>query len=279
MNVLRSFLPIFVAATLSLGLAHEKPLIYSFQKNALSGPETLELNGFQPFTFQNGSNAELDVTVYRLREGATVAKLEVADRAVSESFSQPTADTTAVFKGILELADVIGGTHLLPSTSGLAYLDLEPGAYLITAATGGGPGDPYKPAYLPLTVRAGERAEAPTADVTLTLSDFHFALPKKLESGNQLWKISNSGAEPHLTLIFKLQRGSTTKDVTTWMNDQSGPPPFDFGTLVQAVTAGQTFYAEVELSPGTYAAVCPLPDLASGAPHFTEGMVSTFTVE
>lgn len=85
----------------------------------------------------------------------------------------------------------------------------------------------------------------------------------------------------NLALVFKLNVGKTAEDVTTWMTSFAGPPPVDpgSGTILPTATAGETFYTPVTLTPGSYVAVCPLPNLASGTPHFADGMVDTFTVE
>lgn len=39
-----------------------------------------------------------------------------------------------------------------------------------------------------------------------------------------------------------------------------------------------TFILMVDLAPGTYAAVCFIPDLETGAPHAMLGMTASFTV-
>lgn len=130
-------------------------------------------------------------------------------------------------------------------------------------------------------MRGGERRAAPTADFSLQMKDFHFDFPETMPSGEQLWEVGNTGSQPRFALIWRLLEGKTADDVTAWMTNLAGPPPVDFGAgaFIQAVTARQTYYTSVTLTPGTYVAVCPLPNLATGAPHFMDGMASTFTVE
>ncbi len=263
-----------------LSLASAQDLTYTFENDKLTGPETISVNGFQNITSINNSDVELDVTVAKLRDGATLDELAAADKTLNASFSGE-GDGGKAVGAFIALADVIGGVHQAPHTEASAYLKLEPGNYVIIASSGGGPGDTYKAVYQAVSVTEGESAEAPAADFTLHMMDFHFDFPETMKAGEQVWEVSNTGSQPHFALIFKLNEGATAEDVLTFMSatEPSGPPPFDFGTIIQGVTAGQTFYTPVDLTPGTYVAVCPLPNLASGAPHFVDGMIDTFTVQ
>ncbi len=270
---------LFSTLMLWLSLASAQDLTYTFADGKLTGPETISVNGFQNITVLNNSDVELDVTVAKLRDGATLDELAAADKTLNASFSE--GDGGKAMGAFIALADVIGGVHQTPHIEASAYLKLEPGNYVIIASSGGGPDDSYKAVYQAVTVTEGERAEAPAADFTLHMMDFHFDFPETMKAGEQVWEVSNTGSQPHFALIFKLNEGKTAEDVTTWMTDFSGEPPvsFDGGAIIQGVTAGQTFYTPVNLTPGTYVAVCPLPNLASGAPHFVDGMVDTFTVQ
>lgn len=289
MYVSKFLLTLFVGSLFSIGAAHNEThagthtgtLGYAFQNGTLSGPETVALNGFQRITFANRSDGEMNMTLTRLEEDATLRDYEAADRAVNAAFSEEEGDARGPLNKLLAFAAAVGGVHLRPQSEGSAYLRLEPGRYVVSASSGGGPGEPYRPANLLLTVTAGERAAAPEADVRLEMVDYHFDLPDTLPPGESLWAVANAGAEPHFALVFRLNEGKTAEDVTAWMTSFAGPPPVDpgSGTILQTATAGETFYTPVTLTPGSYVAVCPLPNLASGTPHFADGMVDTFTVE
>ncbi len=278
-KVLNIVVALFSLSNLALAAAQTAPLSYTFENGDLSGPQTISVNGFQNITFFNGSDGEVDMTLTRLDEGATLGAYEAADKAINEAFSQPEGDARQPLKELLEFTAAIGGVHLLPQSEGSAYLNLEPGSYVVSASSGGGPGDPYQARNLLVSVTEGERADAPKADLNIEMVDYHFDVPKTLPAGKSLWQISNAGKEPHFALIFKLNEGATAKDVTSWMVEMAGPPPFSFGTLLPAVTSGETYYTPVDLTPGSYAVICPLPSLSTGAPHFMEGMVASFTVE
>lgn len=217
-----AFLGVFLCAAQLVGA---QELTYTFNNNTLSGPETVAVNGFQNVSFINSSDEQVDMPIVRLRDGATMQAYQEADRAVNDAFSQRNGDARGPLKTLLGLVDAVGGVNLAAHTRGSAYVRLEPGTYVVTAGIGGGPGDPYRPTYLGVTVTEGERAEAPKADFRLQMMDFHFDFPQTMRSGEQLWEVSNTGSQPHFALIFTLLEGKTAEDVTAWMADMSGPPP------------------------------------------------------
>jgi hypothetical protein len=272
---------LFVLITLLVvfHLAVAQDLTYTFAEGKLTGPETISVNGFQNITVINNSDIEIDVSFSRLREGVTLEEFGAADKAVTEAFG-PEGDMSKAIENFISLADAIGGVSLAPQAQGSAYLKLEPGNYGVSATSGGGPGETSIATYFAVSVSEGERAEAPEADLRLHMMDFHFDFPETLLAGEQLWEVNGMG-QPHLALIFKLNEGAAAEDVLTFMSDTEagGPPPFDFGMVLSAVSSGQTFYTPVNLSPGNYVAVCPLPNLATGEPHFVDGMIDTFTVQ
>ncbi len=261
--------------------ANAQELGYTFENDTLTGPETISVNGFQNISFVNNSDEEVDMPISRLHDGATLEAYIAADKAINDAFASEEGDARQPIGALMSLADAVGGVHLAAHSQGGAYIALEPGSYIVTASSGGGPDDPYQPTYLAVTVTEGERAEAPTADFSLHMVDFHFDVPETMQAGEQLWEVSNTGSQMHFALIWRLMEGKTAEDVTLWMTDFAGPPPVEFegGAFIQAVTAGQTYYTPVSLTPGTYVALCPLPNLATGEPHFADGMVSTFTVQ
>lgn len=265
--------------TLLLGLANAQDLTYTFADGKLTGPETISGNGFQNITFINNSDAEMEMSFLRLREGATLEAVEAANQAINEAFATG-GDAGKAIGDFLSLADAIGGVNLAPQSQGSVYLKLEPGSYGVDAVSGGGPGETSTSANFAVTVTQGESTEAPTADLSLHMMDFHFDLPETLSAGEQLWEVNGMG-QPHMALIFKLNEGATADDVAAFMSnpEPSGPPPFEFGMVIPGISSGQTFYTSVTLSPGNYVAVCPLPNIGGEGDHAAQGMVDSFTVQ
>jgi hypothetical protein len=176
----------FVLLLVVFHLATAQDLTYTFAEGKLTGPETISLNGFQKVTFINNSDAEMDLSFLRLREGATLEAVGAADKAINEAFATG-GDAGKAIGHFLSLADAIGGVSLAPQTQGSVYLKLEPGSYGVGATSSGGPDESSTSANLAVRVSEGERAEAPEATLSLHMMDFHFDLPETLSAGEQLW--------------------------------------------------------------------------------------------
>ena len=276
----KMILNLLVGALLAFTFASAQHIVYTFENGTLTGPETLSLNGYQNILFINKSDTELDMSLLRLHEGVTLEEVIAADNAIEEAFSTG-GDAGKAIGEFLSLADAIGGLSVEPMSQGSAYLLLEPGFYGVGASSGGGPEETSIKAHMKLRVGEGEVAEAPTAAFNLTMGDFHLDFPDTMPAGEQLWQISSTG-QPHMALIFKLTEGATADDVMSFImseGEPSGPPPFEFGTAISALSSGQSFYTSLSLSPGNYVAICPLPDLAGQGNHAEHGMVDSFTVK
>lgn len=102
--------------TLALGLVSAQDLTYTFEDGQLEGPQTLEVNGFQKVTFANHGDAELDMPVVRLREGATLAAYIAVDRAINDAFASSGGDARRPLGEWLSLADAVGGVYLAAQT-------------------------------------------------------------------------------------------------------------------------------------------------------------------
>jgi hypothetical protein len=72
--------------------------------------------------------------------------------------------------------------------------------------------------------------------------------------------------------------GKTLDDVRAFMQSPSGPPPFEDAGGMQALDAGKTGWLTLDLEPGTYVALCFVPDPASGTAHMDMGMIVPFSV-
>jgi hypothetical protein len=122
-------------------------------------------------------------------------------------------------------------------------------------------------------------AQAPAVNGEVALLDFSFTLPQEIRAGEQTWKIGDQGDQPHELVLIKLAEGKTMADVEHWMHQPAGAPPFSNAGGMQAIDPGETAYLHLNLSPGSYVAICHLPDPASGQEHAALGMVMPFTVQ
>jgi hypothetical protein len=134
----------------------------------------------------------------------------------------------------------------------------------------------------------GNKAIAPTAEITAEMQDFSFILPDEIKAGKHIWQISNKGKQGHHMLMVQLPKGVTVDDIITWVSAEtpSGPPPFlnpdgpTIGAGFEVLSPGQSAWAEIDLPPGEYTVFCLLPDMSAQPPvsHITHGMHRTLKV-
>ena len=86
------------------------------------------------------------------------------------------------------------------------------------------------------------------------------------------------GPQPHELNLLKLAPGKTAQDVLAWENAPSGPPPFEAVGGINGLSPNAAGYMTLDLQPGSYVAICHIPDPASGLTHAHLGMLKAFTV-
>jgi hypothetical protein len=149
-------------------------------------------------------------------------------------------------------------------------------------------GDPFAD---PEVVAAEQRVHAFDAancgwqQVSLTAIDYHFTGELPTTTGATNFDIVNEGDEFHVAILGrKLDTIPLTAEeaFAASENDEQFAEGFEF--LGEAeVPPGSSGYLVVDLTPGEYVLLCPVPvgsteTEGSGPPHFVEGMVSFFTV-
>lgn len=190
--------------------------------------------------------------------------------------------------GMPSWATEVGGPNtgtpgVAPETS--AYVDLEPGTYVVMCVIPDADGVPHVQHGMTktLTVEAHEHNHAPPPDATVdvTLDDFVFDLPNELPAGEHTFHVENTGDQHHELTLLQLHGNKTAQDFLEWEQDpnRTGPPPATLLGGITGIEAGATQVFNATLEPGRYALICFLPDVAGDhAPHFTKGMIDAFTV-
>lgn len=179
--------------------------------------------------------------------------------------------------------EVGGVAPIHPGGSASAVLNLSVGDYVVLCFIPS-PSDqtPHhaKGMFKSLKVEAGTSVAAePAADLTIHLKDFQFDMPDSLPAGALTVEVINDGPESHEFNIHRLEDGKTANDVLEFLNGAGGPPPFTPVGGLNGLGTGLKGYAELNLEPGTYIAICMIPSpKAEGHPHFTLGMIKQFTV-
>jgi hypothetical protein len=150
---------------------------------------------------------------------------------------------------------------------------------------------PVTPYLLAMQAEAPAVPVDPMPDVVATMFEMDFAVPATVGAGRQVWQVSNTGAALHEMAIQPVPAGATKEQVIAAFGAlmQGQPVPLELGWAwvdwhfdlvngVGATSTGGTVWAQFDLEPGTYAALCFVPG-GNGMPHLMAGMIKIFTVD
>jgi hypothetical protein len=177
----------------------------------------------------------------------------------------------------------VGGPVAGPGAVGWAVVDLTPGAWAIVQTD---PTIPIRSAGVVVTGEAPPAVSdaAPVADQTVRTGEYGFSFPDEIRSGRQVWQVINAGTMPHVIAVSSYPGSLTAEDVVEALRRSATATPaagavdlsrFGDGPFVTIQSPGVTSWVEVDLSPGTYVAICFVPD-RDGMLHALRGMVDVF---
>lgn len=189
----------------------------------------------------------------------------------------------------LGMVDFAGGPNsVAPGATSVAYTDLAPGDYVLLCFDSTADGTPHfekgMVQKLHVTTTSAGPAQAPASTATIGLKDFSFTFPSGF-NGHGTYQVNNAGPQPHEMGLLKLNPGVTPDQVKAMIlappgsPAPSGPPPFTPVGGLGAIDPGMTAYVTLDLSPGTYMALCFVPDVHTHQPHAAEGMITSFTIK
>jgi len=174
-------------------------------------------------------------------------------------------------------AGAVGG--VTSGQTGSVAVDLQAGSYVFFCPI---EGHVMQGMMGLLNVAASNETRAePTADATITLTDYNFTLPSEVSADVAVIKVVNNGTEAHEAPLALLDANTSMMQFLEAVESETptGPPP---GALIggsNAIGPGQTVYLLVDLQAGrTYGLVCFVESPAHGAPHLALGMVKEFAV-
>jgi len=257
-------------ATASAPAAAATPNMVSFTAKEFSfeGPDTIPA-GLTMFHLTDAGKELHHVQLIKLEEGKTFADYQAA----AKDMKSPPPAWAVPYGGVNPPA---------PGATTTAMQVLEPGNYAVVCFVEGADHVPHiaKGMMRALTVKPSANANTtePTADVTLTLSDYAFTLSKPLVAGKQLIKVENGAAQPHEVVLVQLAPGKTIEDVGKWVFDMKGPPPGKPIGGIPAFVKGKDSFFEADLTPGEYGMICFVPDAKDGKPHVQHGMTTQFKI-
>lgn len=234
---------------------------------AFDGPDSIPA-GLTMFHLSASGNDLHHMQLLKLEQGKTYADFEAALKA-----GGPPPAWAVPYGGV---------NPPEPGGMTMATQTMEPGNYAVVCFVDGADRVPHiaKGMMKPLTVTpvANANMTEPTADVTMSLSDYTFTTSKPLAAGRQLIKVENVARQPHEVVLVQLAPGKSLADLTAWVASMQGPPPGKPIGGIPAFLPGKNTYFEVNLTPGDYALICFVPDEKDGKPHLMHGMVQQFSV-
>jgi hypothetical protein len=239
---------------------------YSFQM-----PSSLP-NGLVRVAFKNNGKQPHQANIARLNRGITKAKLE-------QQLQQH-------MDAALSMVTFVGGPNVVdPGGSQDVVLNLSQGEYVAICFVSDPTGMPhFMDGMISLFAVGGSNGRQPSTPVsngTVTLKEFSITVPAKVTAGTYTWMVKNAGTQPHEMALLKLATGKSQSDALNFLEQQqpSGPPPFTDAGGMAALSPGGSAWVMVTLAKGNYLALCYVPDVHNGKPHFMEGMIVQLTVK
>jgi len=234
-------------------------------------------SGFSALNLINQNNGTTYFTLYRLRNGATLASFEAANQALA----QARAANRGAYAAIDQLdatAAALAGLSVGKYSSKTMYVSLSRGTYVVTAGNKNGENAIYS--TFEVVGSAGDAAGAPQVPNVLNFSDTSFDFPSHVSTGTTLWKVTNAGSQPHVAELYRLLPGRTAQDLLAYLRGEgSVRKPFDSTANIAMVAEGETVYVPVALTDGNWVAICFVSDLNDpGLTHVMNGMISEFQV-
>ena len=177
-----------------------------------------------------------------------------------------------------------GPNAVAPGETGSATTFVEPGDYaFICFIPSPSDGIAYVAKGMVATFTVTGEADPAAADAVLAAaeagvatSEFAFDVPSDFD-GNGTFAIDNTGGEQiHEAVFYRLADGATidTTCVAASVETPTGPPPITPAGGVTLVMPGEQSTFDLALTAGSYAVLCFVPDIETGAPHFLLGMAA-----
>ena len=176
-----------------------------------------------------------------------------------------------------------GPNGAAPGATTEATVVLEPGTYVMLCWVPG-------PDHVPHTAKGMARSLTvtpvmnigdtdPPSDLTLTLTEYAFALSAPVTRGTHTLRVENEGTQPHEALLVRLAPNQRASDLVAWVDHQVGPPPAEPLGGLTMISHGVVAYFTQDFTPGRYAFLCFAPDPTGVRTHAAHGMIKEITVQ
>lgn len=272
------FLLFALAGALLFGAAQaQNELNAVLTRGSLATQPLIVGDGFRPLNLVNQNNETTIFSVYRLKNDASLDTFVAANEALEEA-TEADRGAQAAIEELAATASALSGVSVSKHSSKTMLVDMDRGTYVIAATPKSGGAVTYSTFEV---VGGGESAAGPQVPNEVDFSDFAFDFPTEVDAGVNLWKVSNTGTQPHVADFYRLLPGRTVDDLIAYLDGDGGArAPYDETATIAMVGAGETVYVPVDLKAGDWVALCFVPDMDNPElTHVMEGMVSEFRVQ
>lgn len=208
------------------------------------------------------------VMILQLSEGLSL------DEAGAQAQASPDGPPPFYYEALLA-----GGASVGADGTGVSIIDLTPGEWVVAGTYFSRP-----PVVFTVTGEMPDDLPEPESTATFTLQEMTIAITGGAPvAGDNVLRIENRGDQPHFIEFVKVPDGTTAEEAEAWLEaDEMGTPVADLEFEYLATTpdqsSGVTQWVTVRFEPGTYEALCFVPDPETGMPHAFMGMHTLFEV-
>jgi hypothetical protein len=222
-------------------------------------------------TLEDATDHGIDAFLFRLPDGVTAEMVDAAFASPPEVAPDWWLD-----------AILAGGPTVQSGRTGQVIADLIPGNWIVI-----GNGHPTQPFTVTGDPAAPITVTDPTIDAEIALQEYAFIGLDNLKAGQQTWKVTNTGAQPHFMELIKVPAGTTAEQIMQLLmaDENATPAPGDVDPSqiegvggIGALSSGRTGWYVTNLDSGTYVALCFVLDFQAHMPHAMMGMIQVFTV-
>lgn len=243
--------------------------------------------GLVEFKFFNVGRHDHMATFFLLKKGVSEALF--LERLAAVANTMDPAKEVVALKALLAIASAAGGADsITPGNEQDVIERLRPGHYVAVCFDTTSDGVAHFERGMAKSFFASDNVRAPvTGDVVLSDGtvlefDHQINVPQVITQYRPLLLKVTVRDQTHELQLLRVPDGTTKEDLLKCF---TGPPsacplkspPVDAGGAA-SIAPGSTHWVELFLAPGTYAAVCFVPDIQTGMPHAAMGMITVFKV-
>ena len=177
-----------------------------------------------------------------------------------------------------------GPNAVIPGENAVATGNLPTGDYVLLCLIPNDKGVPHFALGMQKALRVASspvisEGKRVRPQIRITQVDFAFGMSREITSGVHTIEVINTGLMPHEVVVVKLAPGASIQDFAKFGEHPAGPPPGQPVGGVGGLDNGSSASFTAKFEAGTYGLICFFPDPQTGAPHFTKGMMTEFTVK